>query len=455
MLEDKKQDLINRRQLLKQAGLASGLGLTALLGASQNLNASSENISELYNPNLQTKSMKITKVEGIRFTDKVNVGGGSGGSGRAEFCWVRIHTDAGIIGMGETYPGINGELGALKDLSRRFLLGKDPRDIDGIWQSIYQYMSMRNAGGSDMRILSAINMAQLDILGKSTGLPMYQLLGGKTRPKVKVYNTTTDYWAINDMKMGQDTEKIVKFLLDRGITGMKIYPFNEFSFMEKGGITGHGQYISSEDLEKGLTWVKQIRAAAGNKMEILLDAGGRWNLTSSQRILKALEPYNVIHFEDIQIPTNAHQAYSILAAESSIPIAHSETIATRYEIIDFLKAKAMDILMYDLCWCGGPSEGKKMSDLADAYNIPTSPHTAGGPLLWLASIHLCTAVPNFCYMESNYWKYTHQFPHFLKEVPVPVNGYVSPPEKPGLGAEINPELFTNGEAIVETIVELN
>ena len=198
-------------------------------------------------------------------------------------------------------------------------------------------------------------MAQLDILGQSTGVPLYRLLGGKTRNKVKVYNTTTDYWAIDNMKMGQDTEKIVKFLLDRGITGMKIYPFNEFSFMEKGRNEG-GQFISSEDLEKGLYWLKQIRETAGNKMEILIDAGGRWNLTSSQRILKAIEPYNVIHFEDIQIPSNAQQAYAVLAAESSVPIAHSETIATRYEVKDFLQAKAMDILMYDLCWCGGPGE---------------------------------------------------------------------------------------------------
>src|SRR5690606_15490118 len=145
---------------------------------------------------LEDKPMKIIKVEGIRFNDSIDVGGGSGGSGKAEFCWVRLHTDNGIIGTGETYPWINGALGALKDVSRRFLIGKDPRDIDGIWQNIYQYMSMRNAGGSDMRMLSAVNMAQLDILGKSTGLPLYQLLGGKTRPKVKVYNTTTDYWAI-------------------------------------------------------------------------------------------------------------------------------------------------------------------------------------------------------------------------------------------------------------------
>jgi len=447
-----EKSLLSRRSLLKGVGLGAASGALGLLSGTNAL-------SQIQTQPRKTQRvgtndpMKIARVESVRFSDKIKIGGGSGDDEGAEFCWVRIHTDTGIIGTGETYPNINGELGALKDLATRFLIGKDPRDIDGIWQSIYQYSSMRNAGGSDMRILSAINMAQLDILGQSTGAPLYRLLGGRTRQKVKVYNTYIDGWLINDMKMGPDTAKIVRFLLDRGITGMKIYPFNQFSFME-GGRNAGGQFISSADLEKGLTWFKQIREAAGNKMEILLDAGGRWNLTSSQRILKAIEPYNVIHFEDIQIPSNAQQAYAVLAAETSIPIAHSETIATRYEVKDFLEAKATDILMYDLCWCGGPSEGKKMSDMADAYNIPTSPHTGGGPLLWLSSIHVCTAIPNFCYMESVYSKYTYQYPYFLNNVPVPVDGYVSAPESPGLGAEIRPELFKNGDAIVETVAEL-
>jgi L-alanine-DL-glutamate epimerase-like enolase superfamily enzyme len=257
---------------------------------------------------------------------------------------------------------------------------------------------------------------------------------------------------LEGMRMGQDTGKIVRFLLDRGITGMKIYPFNEFSFMEK-GLNAGGQFISSEDLDKGVTWLRQIREAAGNKMEILLDAGGRWNLTSAQRILKAIEPYNVIHFEDIQLPTNAQQAYSILAAETSIPIAHSETMATRYELKDFLQERALDILSFDLCWCGGPSEGKKMADMADAYNIPTSPHTAGGPLLWVASMHLCTAVANFCYAESHYNSYTDRYPYFINNVPLPVEGYVTAPEAPGLGVEIRNELFKNGDAIVELMAQ--
>ena len=448
MEKEYERPLLTRRSVLKRLSLGAvgSLGMTG--GANPMYGSLTGEIQETLQTSVNAyKPMKIVKVESVRFNEKLSIGGGSGGSGRTEFCWVRLHTDTGVIGTGETYPGINGELGALKDLSNRFLIGKDPRDIDGIWMNLYQYMSMRNAGGSDMRILSAINMAQLDILGQSTGLPLYQLLGGKTRPAVKVYNTTTDYWAINDTKMGRDTGKIVTFLLDRGISSMKIYPFTD------GPDLPEGQFLSSDSLERCLTWLKQIRDTAGNKMEILIDCSGVYDLAGAMRILKAIEPYNVIHMEDILIPSNAQQAYKVLSSETSVPIAHSETIATRYEVKDFLQARAMDILMYDLCWCGGPSEAKKMSDMADAYNIPTSPHTAGGPLLWLSSIHMCTAIPNFCYMESNYWKYTHQYPFFLNNVPLPVDGYVSPPESPGLGAEIRPEIFQDGSAIVETIAE--
>ncbi len=391
---------------------------------------------------LDTEHMKIIKVESIRFNERITIGGGSGGDGKTEFCWVRIYTDKGITGIGETYPSVNGELGSLKDIAKGYLIGRDPRDIDGIWKDIYKYQSMRNAGGSEMHILSAIDMALLDILGKSAGLPLYRLLGGKTRTKVKVYNTVTDYWAINNTKMGTDTEKIVTFLLDRGITAMKIYPFRT-----------DGDFISSEEIEKGIGWLKQIEKTAGKRMEILIDGWGGCDLPSAERVIKACEPYNVIHIEDILIP-NSFQAYAKLAAETSIPIAHSETMATRYQLKDFLEAKALDIFMFDLCWCGGITEAKKMCDMADAYHIPSTPHTCGGPLLYVASAHLSTAIPNFCYMESNYWKYTHQFPYFINDVPVPVNGYVSAPEGPGLGVGIKPELFKNGDAIVELVAEL-
>lgn len=437
--------IISRREALKGLGIGAAGGAFALSGTGMALGGNFKDNSPERSSAAQAAgkgAMKIVKVESIRFSDKIKIGGGSGGDGSTEFCWVRIHTDTGITGYGETYPSINGEIGSLKDISSEYLIGRDPRDIDRIWRDIYKYQSMRNAGGSEMHILSAIDMALLDILGKSAGLPLYRLLGGKTRSKVKVYNTVTDYWSINNMKMGPDTGKIVTFLLDRGITAMKIYPFS----------TGVG-FISSEDIEKGVGWLKQIEETAGKKMEILIDGWGGCDLPGAERVIRACEPFNVIHIEDILIP-NSFQSYAVLARETKIPIAHSETLATRYQLKDFLEAKAMDILMFDLCWCGGITEAKKMCDMADAYYIPGSPHTCGGPLLFAASAHLCTSIPNFCYMESNYWKYTYQYPYFVNNTPVPVDGYVTAPEGPGLGIEIRQELFKNGDALVETAAQI-
>jgi L-alanine-DL-glutamate epimerase-like enolase superfamily enzyme len=412
--------------LLKNAASALALPFAASLPASLRAAAAA------------AEPMKITRIEAVTFRRDLKIGGGSGGSGTTEWFWVRLHTDNGLVGIGETYPYSSGEIGALKDYASQ-IRGRDPRDIDGLWRDFYHQMTMRNAGGADMRVLSAVNMAQLDLLGQASGLPLYRLLGGKTRPRVRVYNTTTNYWAIDEMRMGPDTVKIVRFLLERGITAMKIYPFD-----------ARDRYLSNEALERGLQWIRDIRKEAGAKMDICVDLWGRFDFPSALRIAKALEPYDILYLEDPMLPMNA-DAYARLAAETSVPICMSETLATRYEFREFLEKKALDVLMFDVTWCGGVSEAKRISDMADAYQVPVSPHTCGGPLLYICSIHLCAAVPNFLIMESNYWKYTHQYPYFVANVPVPVNGAVMPPELPGIGAEIKPEIFRNGDAIIETI----
>jgi L-alanine-DL-glutamate epimerase-like enolase superfamily enzyme len=116
--------------------------------------------------------------------------------------------------------------------------------------------------------------------------------------------------------------------------------------------------------------------------------------------------------------------------------------------------KAVDVVMYDVTWCGGISEARKISDMADTYKIPSAPHTGGGPILWYSSIHTATSLVNFYIMESVYHLYNDVYPHFLKNVPAPVDGYVTAPETPGLGIEIREEAFRNGDAVIETVAEL-
>ena len=394
--------------------------------------------------------MKITKVEAVRFRKGLTIDGEP-----PDWMWVRLYTDSGLMGVGETYPYTNGQIGALRDLVTRRsesgggLLGSDPRDIERTWYEIYNRTAFYVIGGAEMRILSAINIAQWDLLGKALGAPIYRLLGGKVQEKIRVYDTYTRGWTINHWQMDTDAVKVVGFLHDRGIKAIKFYPFDPIS--RRNG----GTYISPADIENALKPIKQIRDKFAYDVEIAVDINAQWNLTCALRIAHALEPYKVMWLEDILDQANM-DSYATLARDTSVPITLSERLATRYQFLEVLEKKAADIVMYDVTWCGGISEAKKISDLADAYYIPTAPHTCGGPLLWFASTHVATAVKNLWIMESCYHFYKYQYPYFIKNVPDPVNsgGFVTAPEGPGLGVEFRTEPFERGDAIVETIAEI-
>lgn len=388
--------------------------------------------------------MKITKIEFIRFRRNLRIRDVS-----PNWFWVRLHTDAGITGLGESYPGTEAHLGALKEIAP-YVIGKDPTRIERLWQDIYYRTSYQPVGGAENRVLTALNIAQWDILGKTAGLPLYKLLGGKAQEKLMVYNTMNG-WTINGMREHDEPEKITEFLLSRGIRAIKLYPYDRGpvnAFARHGGT-----FITQAELKQSLEPIQRIRKAAGDEMNIALDLSSKWNLPCSMQIARTLEPYGILYFEDPMLPDNL-EAYASLARETSIPICISERLTTRFRFREMFEARAVDVCMYDVTWCGGISEAKKISDLADTYKIPTSPHTGGGPLLWFSSIHTATTLTNFYIMESVYHLYNDLFPHFIQNVPTPKDGFVTAPEGPGLGVELREEAFRNGDAIAETVAEL-
>ncbi|MBN8734077.1 MAG: mandelate racemase/muconate lactonizing enzyme family protein, partial [Acidobacteria bacterium] len=388
--------------------------------------------------------MKITKIEFIRFRRDLRIRDVS-----PNWFWVRLHTDAGITGIGESYPGTEAHLGALKEIAP-YVIGKDPTRIERLWQDIYYRTSYQPVGGAENRVLTALNIAQWDILGKTARLPLYKLLGGKAQEKLMVYNTMNG-WTINGMREHDEPEKITEFLLSRGIRAIKLYPYDRGpvnAFARHGGT-----FITQAELKQSLEPIQRIRKAAGDEMNIALDLSSKWNLPCSMQIARTLEPYGILYFEDPMLPDNL-EAYASLARETSIPICISERLTTRFRFREMFEARAVDVCMYDVTWCGGISEAKKISDLADTYKIPTSPHTGGGPLLWFSSIHTATTLTNFYIMESVYHLYNDLFPHFIQNVPVPKDGFVTAPEGPGLGVELREEPFRNGDAIAETVAEL-
>ena len=430
-----KMKKINRRNFLKNAGIGS----LAAMGAGV---IPSETLSAIDN----TEPMKITKVEAVKFRSdfKIEDRKLNQAFSFTPFTWLFLHTNTGIVGIGETYFSSESEIGALKDYSR-FLIGKDPRDIETIWFNMYHRASHTVTGGAEMRIISAANIALWDILGKALGVPLYRLLGGKFQ-KLRVYNTTPDGLRVNNMTASKDVEKISRFLLDRGVKAIKLILFREMEIKNK------HSYISHVEIDQCLDQVRRIRDTVGYEMEIGLEFHSRWNLPSAIRIAKSLEPYDILFLEDMLLPDNA-QSYAVLARETSIPIMASERKATRYQYREMIESKAVDLVMWDATWCGGISEAKKISNLADTYFLPVVAHTNGGPVLWFASIHVLSSITNFYFMESVYVKYSTLYPYFVKNVPVPVDGFVTAPESPGLGIELREEPFKNGEAIVEIIAE--
>jgi L-alanine-DL-glutamate epimerase-like enolase superfamily enzyme len=388
--------------------------------------------------------MKITKVEAVRFRRELRIRELS-----PNWTWVRLHTDAGIVGVGESYPTDEAHMGALKQLAA-MVLGRDPTAIERLWQELFYRISYQPWGGAEFRMLTAINIALWDILGKASGMPVYKLLGGKAQDKLLVYNTMNG-WTINGMREHDFPEKITEFLLKRGIRAIKLYPYDRGpvnAFARHGGT-----FITQAELKQSLEPIQRIRKSAGDEIEIALDLSSKWNLPCSMQIARSLEPYGILYLEDPMLPDNL-EAYASLARETSIPVCISERLATRYRFREMFEARAVDVVMYDVTWCGGISEAKKISDMADTYKIPTSPHTGGGPVLWLASIHVATALPNFYIMESVYHLYNDLFPHFLENVPAPVGGYVTAPETPGLGVELRASALGSGDAMVETIAAL-
>jgi len=379
--------------------------------------------------------MQITRVETVRFKNE-------------SWMWLRLHTNEGIIGTGETYPFNEASSSVIKDLEWHSwagkLLGTNPLDIEQTWERIYRQNAFHVTGGAEMRALSAINIAQWDIMGQVTKMPLYQLLGGSYEKKIRVYNTYTNSRAINGWTLEKDMEKIAKFLVDQGIKAIKFCPF------DKVASRNNGESISLKEIDESLEWIKRVRDTVGNDLELGCEFHSMWNLPSAMRIAHSLEPHNVLFLEDILLQDNM-QAYVSLRQDTSIPLVMSERLASRFGFREMFESKAGSIAMYDLTWCGGISEGKKISDMANTYYIPTMMHTAGGPILWYASTHLAAAITNLFYVESVYPTWHDRDGKFFDNPPAVKNGMVLPPDLPGLGLQFNKGLFERNDVIVERI----
>jgi len=394
--------------------------------------------------------MKITKIETLRLKEFANV------------CWVRVHTDEGVVGLGETFLGAAAVEAYIHETAAPYLLGKDPLQIDRHWRELYGYLGFRSSG-VEMRGNSALDIALWDVWGKVTNQPLYQLLGGKSRDAIRTYNTCAGYNYIRTAG-GQKTDnyglpegepqgpyedleaflyradELAESLLSQGITAMKIWPFDSAAEVN------NGQSISNAELDKALEPFAKIRTAVGNKMDIMVECHSLWNLPTAIKISRALEPYQPFWIED-PVKMDSLSVIEEFRQHTTIPVCASETIATRWGYRDLLEKRATDFVMPDLGWVGGISEAKKVATMAEAWQLPLAPHDCTGPVVLTASCHLSLNAPNAVIQESVRALYTGWYTEVMDGLPEVKDGMITPPPGPGLGTALKPEVFERSDAV--------
>jgi L-alanine-DL-glutamate epimerase-like enolase superfamily enzyme len=376
---------------------------------------------------------------------------------------VRVHTDAGLVGLGDTWRMTDTVNTFVHTVAAPLLLGQDPFAVERHWRTLYRSSASSGLNAAEIRGVSAIDVALWDLFGQAQGLPVYRLMGGPTRDKIRVYNTCAGYRYGGAKPRGVDATytdgqvegpyedldawktdagALARSLLDQGVTAMKIWPFDEFG-PETGGLA-----ITAAQIERGLKPWRQIRDAVGNQIEIALEMHSVWNLPSAIRIAKAVEPYDPMWFED-PVRMDNLDALAAFRASTHVPTTASETLATRYAFRELLEKRAASIVMFDVGWVGGLTEAKKIAAMAEAHHLPVAPHDCTGPVNYVADVHLDFAITN-CMIQETVRAYIHGwYSRLVTALPRIENGYVYPPDGPGLGTALKPEVLTRPDATIQ------
>ncbi len=337
--------------------------------------------------------------------------------------FLKVQTDEGIFGWGE--PIVEGRADtvsmAVQEMME-FLIGKDPRDIEQHWNTLYRGGFYRG-GPVFMSALSGIDQALWDIKGKSFGVPIYELMGGKTREKIKVYS-----WIHGETS--QEIVQAAKQARQEGFSAVKMIGSNEMQIVD-----------TYRKIEWVLERVAAIRDALGYSVDIGIDFHGRVHKPMAKVLAKELEAYHPMFIEEPVLPEN-NEALKEIAGLTSIPIATGERMFSRWQFKELLSSGAIDIIQPDLSHAGGITECKKIISMAEAYDIAAAPHCPLGPIALAASLQVDASCYNAFIQEQSLgiqYNQENDLLDYLSEKSVfqYIDGYVDIPTGPGLGIEID------------------
>ena len=387
--------------------------------------------------------MRITAIETIHVGAYPNI------------TFVEVHTDAGVVGLGETFRGPQAVAAHVHESIAPYLLSRDPCLVEAHSHHMLNGYLGFASSGAETRAASAVDIALWDIWGKSTNQSLAQLLGGAVRDRIRVYNTCAGYTynakggrrvidaAAKDEPAEGPYEDQIAFmkrpaelahsLLDMGISAMKIWPFDPLAEATR------GTSIARADLAKGVAPFRAIRDAVDDRMDLMCEFHSIWSLPAALEIAAALRDVGIYWSEDPIKMVNA-QALADYRRQAGIRVCASETLATRYGFRELLEKDAVDYVMIDLSWCGGLTESKKIAAQAETFQRPIAPHDCTGPVVLIASLALALNAPNAIFQEVVRAYYTGWYKDLVTELPRIENGFAHLMIKPGLGTELLPDL---------------
>ena len=352
------------------------------------------------------------------------------------FVFVKLTTDSGIEGIGEVYAATFGPhtiARMVQDVFQRHVVGMDPFRIETLWRNVYSRGFSQRPDISLMGVLSALETACWDIVGKEVNKPIYELLGGRVRDRLRSYTyiypkpgDKTDVYEDPDLAAQRALE-----YADLGFTAVKFDPAGRFSSFDP-------RQPSQERLELSAEFMKKLRGALGTRCDLLFGTHGQFTTSGAIRLAKRIEPYDPLWFEE-PVPPEMPEQMAEVARHTSIPIATGERLTTKYEFARVLQTGAASILQMALGRVGGLLEGKKIAGMAEAHYAQIAPHLYCGPVEGATNAQLAACTPNFLILESIHtWGGFHA--EILKKPMVWEDGYVIPPDAPGLGIELDEEV---------------
>lgn len=343
---------------------------------------------------------------------------------------VRIYTDQGLIGHGEATDAAVGAVPLINSF-KRFLIGQDPLNVDLIFERIRTMGIFAGAqAGQYITALTAVEIGLWDLAGKALGVPVYQLLGGRMRDRVRVYCDSQT----NSPDDPAAREKIAQ-ITDMGFTAVKIDVDEARDPMRWDPVNWTA---SNAEIDNMLRKIAFMRESLPKRVDLAVDMHGRYDMTTGKRMAIESEPFKLLFLEE-PVPAENVEAMRDIRESTKTPICCGENLFLRHGFRTVLEKRAADIIMPDIQKCGGLLESRKIADMAHTYYVPFAPHCVVSPIGTMASAHVCAAVPNFLVLE---WHWITRLPlwkSFVKEGEIIEKGFINIPDRPGIGVEMDDE----------------